>query len=157
MNKFVFAALMLLAGNASADTPGRVQPDPTSPCTRESVKPHELCFETPKDGIARAEFLSESFYAVILKTSEPCAITEEERLQVQALFPRSKVFSMRFYCDENIEENISYTNVNDKFGFLAVYAGKTSKEAKARLAEVQTTGRFPGANIRKMQAMLVSP
>jgi hypothetical protein len=64
---------------------------------------------------------------------------------------------MRFFCDDNIEENISYTNVNDKFGFLAVYAGPTMKEAKARLAEVKGTGRFPGANIRKMQAKLVYP
>jgi hypothetical protein len=73
------------------------------------------------------------------------------------LFPKAKVFSMRFSCDDDVEENLTYTNVNDKFGFLAVYAGLTMKEAKARLAEVKATGKFAGANIRKMQAKRISP
>jgi hypothetical protein len=62
---------------------------------------------------------------------------------------------MRFQCDDNGEENITYTNVSSKFGFLAVHAGTTVKEARKRLAEVKATGRFQGANIRKMQAKLV--
>jgi len=157
VNRFFAIILLSLAGVTSAGAPGKVQPDPTSSCSEKSFKPHELCFETPKDEIARAEFLSEPFYAVILRTSAPCTITEAERLDTQRLFPRAKVFSMRFYCDENIEENISYTNVNDKFGFLAVYAGLTMKEAKARLEEVKATGKFQGANIRKMQARFVYP
>jgi hypothetical protein len=145
-------AFFLITAAAFADSQGKVQPDPKRSCP--GFKPHELCFETPKDGIARVEYLSEPFYAVILKTTEPCAVTEEERLQAQALFPRSKVFSMRFQCEDNIEENISYTNVDAKFGFLAVHAGATLEEARKRLAEVNATGRFPGANIRKMQAKL---
>ena len=56
-----------------------------------------------------------------------------------------------------MEEFIRYTNVNDKFGFLAVHAGATLNEANKRLAEVKATGRFPGANIRRMQAVLVYP
>ena len=157
MNRFVIAITLSLAGIASAHAQGKVEPNPANPCSDGNFKLHELCFKTPSDGVARAEFLSESFYAVILKTAERCTITEDERLQAQRRFPQTKVFSMRFYCDDNIEENISYTNVNDKFGFLAVYAGQTLKEAKARLAEVKATGRFPGANIRKMQAKLVYP
>jgi hypothetical protein len=157
MNRYVIAITLWLAGIALACAQGKVEPDPASPCSNPNFKPHELCFETPSDGVARAEFLSESFYAVILKTAERCTIAEDERLEVQGRFPNAKVFSMSFYCDEDIEENISYTNVNDKFGFLAVYAGRTLKEAKARLAEVKATGRFPGANIRKMQARLVYP
>ena len=157
MNRFVIAILLSLAGITSANAQGKLQPDPAKPCSDRSFKPHELCFETPKDHVARAEYLSEPFYAVILKTADRCTISEKERLQIQALFPHAKVFSMRFYCDENIEENISYTNVNDKFGFLAVYAGPGSKEPNSRLAEVKATGRFPGANIRRMQARLVSP
>ena len=153
-NRFVIALMLSLAGAALADTQGKVQPNPNA-CSNADFKPHELCFETPKDGLARAEYLSEPFYAVILKTAERCTIAEEERVQAQGLFPQSKVFSMRFQCDDNIEENISYTNVNDKFGFLAVYAGATLKEANARLAEVKAAGRFPGANIRRMQARLV--
>lgn len=148
------AAALLLSGVAWADTQGRVLPDPAKAC--DTFKSHQLCFETPKDGIARAEYRSKPFYAVILKTAERCSIAEEERLRIQALFPRSKVFSTRFECDDE-EEFISYTNVNDKFGFLAVYAGATLAEAKKRLAEVNATGQFSGANIRKMQVVLVSP
>jgi hypothetical protein len=153
----VFALACALATPAFAGAPGKLQPDPNTPCPDSGFKPHELCFAIPNDGVARAEVLSETFYAVILKTADRCTIAETERLQTQALFPKSKVFSVRFACDDDVEENISYTNVNDKFGFLAVYAGLTLKEAKARLAEVKATGKFAGANIRKMQAMRVSP
>jgi hypothetical protein len=153
--RITFAFFMMTAA-AFADSQGKVHPDPSAPQKAcRDFKPHELCFERPRDGLARAEYLSEPFYAVILKTTERCNVTEEERLQAQALFPRSKVFSMRFQCDDNIEENISYTNVDSKFGFLAVHAGATVEEARKRLAEVNATGRFPGANIRKMQAKLV--
>jgi hypothetical protein len=157
VNRLVIALALSLVGIASADAQGKIEPNPVSPCSDANFKRHELCFKTPSDGVARAEFLSETFYAVILKTAERCTITEEERLQAQTRFPQNKVFSMRFSCDDDIEENISYTNVNERFGFLAVYAGLTLKEAKARLAEVKATGRFPGANIRKMQAKLVYP
>jgi hypothetical protein len=154
-NLTAFAFFLMIAA-AGADSQGKVQPDPTaSQKNCQGFKPHELCFERPKDELARTEYLSEPFYAVILKTAERCTVTEGERLKAQALFPRSKVFSTRFQCDENIEENITYTNVDGKFGFLAVHAGTTLEEAKKRLAEVNATGRFPGANIRKMQAKLV--
>ena len=106
-------AFFLMTAAAAAGSQGKVQPDPTDPKKAcRGFKPHELCFEKPRDGVARVEYLSEPFYAVILKTTEPCMITEEERLQAQALFPRSKVFSMRFQCNDNIEENIAYTNVD---------------------------------------------
>jgi hypothetical protein len=157
MNRFVIAIAVSLAGSASVHAQGKVEPNPVDTCSDGNFKSHELCFKTPGDDIARVEILSESFYAVILKTAERCTITEDERLNAQGHFPETKVFSMRFYCDDNIEENISYTNVNDKFGFLAVYAGPTLKGAKARLAMVKATGRFPGANIRKMQAKRVYP
>ena len=150
----VIAITLFLSGVASADTQGKVLPDPAVSC--KAFKPHQLCFETPTDGKARGEYFSEPFYAVILKTAQRCSIPEKERLQTQGLFPGSKVFSMRFECDD-MEEFIRYTNVNDKFGFLAVYAGATLKEANKRLAEVKATGRFPGANIRRMQVVLVFP
>jgi hypothetical protein len=153
----IVAILCSLAGIGAAHAQGKVHPNPAIPCSSGDFKPHELCFQTPQDGVARVEYLSESFYAILLKSADRCTIAEEERLRAQELFPQSKVFSMRIHCDENIEENISYTNVNEEFGFLAVYAGRTWKEAKARLAEVKATGRFPGANIRKMQARLVYP
>lgn len=92
-------AFVLMTAAAFADSQGKVQPDPQKAC--QGFKPHELCFERPRDGLARAEYMSEPFYAVILKTTEPCIVKEEERLQAQAMFPRRKVFSMRFQCDDN--------------------------------------------------------
>ena len=147
---------LLLSGVVFADTQGKVHPEPTT-ASCPHFKRHQLCFDLPKDGIARGEYFSEPFYAIILKTTKPCTISEKERLQTQALFPRSKVFSVRFGCVDDFEESIRYTNVNDKFGFLAVHAGATAKEAKTRLAQVKATGKFPDANLRKMQAVLVFP
>jgi hypothetical protein len=156
MNRFIIAAAFSLLGISSAMAQGKVQSDPAKSCGNTTFKPHELCFEAPKDEIARAEFLSETFYAIILKTAARCTIPEADRADVQRLFPRLKVFSTRFQCDDDVEENISYTNVNEAYGFVAVYAGRTMKEAKARLLEVRATAKFPGANIRKMQVKLVS-
>ncbi|MEO8064484.1 MAG: hypothetical protein ABI821_17235 [Pseudomonadota bacterium] len=156
MNRSVVAATLSLLGISSAMGQGKILPDPARSCGNTAFKPHELCFETPQDGIARAEFLSEKFYAIILRTAKRCSISEEDRGEVQRLFPRLKVFSTRFGCDDDFEENISYTNTNEDYAFIAVYAGRTLKEAKARLLEVTATGRFPGANIRKMQVRLVS-
>lgn len=136
-------------------SPGKVHGDPAKPYP--GFKPHELSFVTPTDGVARPEFRSEPFYAIILKTVPACRVTEEERLAVQALLPGQKVFSTRFGCDDSPEENITYTNVNAKVGFLAVYAGTTPAQAGQLLAKVKTTGRFPGANIRRMQVVLVYP
>jgi len=42
-----------------------------------------------------------------------------------------------------------------KAGFIAVYAGKTEAEAKQFLAEVKAAGRFPDANLRRMQVVLI--
>ena len=94
---------------------------------------------------------------MILKTAARCGIPETERLQVQRLFPANKVFSQRFECEDELEELISYSNVDPKWGFLAVYAGTTEQQAKAFLAKVAATGRFPGANVRRMQVMFVVP
>lgn len=155
MRLAVAIVALALAGAASADTMGRVHGDPGFSC--EGAKPHELCFDKPKDGVARAEYLSEPFYAIILKTGARCSLTEAERLQVQTLFARNKVFSTRFFCGEDIEENIAYTNVKEDVGFLAVYAGATMADAKRLFRDVKATGRFHGANIRQMQAKLVYP
>ena len=155
MRLLVVLCALALTGAALADTTGKIHP-PTSPACA-AFKPHELCFETPKDEIARAEYRSEPFYAVMLKTAERCSIAEKERLEIQALFPRNKVFSNSFQCGEDSEENINYTNVAEKVGFLAVYAGPTPADAAKLMLEVQATGRFAGANVRKMQAVLVYP
>jgi len=150
----VFAAF-LCGGACPVFAQGKISPDPLKPYP--GFKPHELSFRTPDDGVARAEYRSEPFYAVILRTARPCSVTEKERIEVQALLPGNKVFSTRFGCGDNPEENINYTNVNREFGFIAVHAGATSAEAERLLAAVKQTGKFPGANIRRMQAVLVYP
>ena len=56
--------LLLLAFAAPALAQGKIHPDPAKP--RPGFKPHQLSFETPQDEIARDEFRSAPFYAVIL-------------------------------------------------------------------------------------------
>ncbi len=139
----------------AAPAEGSVFADPAQ--TQHGFKPHQLAFATPKDGVARAEFRSQPFFAVILKTAPRCSLKENERRQVQALFPSNKVFFTRFGCEDALEEHITYTNVDPKHGFLAAYAGATAAEADGFLARVRQSGRFPGANVRKMRAVLVYP
>ena len=139
----------------NAPVEGRILADPAR--AHPGFKPHELAFTTPRDGMARAEFRSVSFYAVILKTAERCSLKEAERREVQALFPFHKVFFPRAGCDEFPEENITYTNVDPKYGFLAVYAGATESEAREFLKKVNALDRFKGANVRRMQAVLAYP
>ena len=134
---------------------GAVFPDPTQP--HPGFKPHELAFGTPRDGVARAEFRSERFFAVILKTFPKCTPSEPERLKAQAMFPQQKVFAARHGCEDTPEENIAYTNVDPKFGFMALYAGSTQAQAADTLRKVKEAGGYPGANIREMQAVLVFP
>jgi uncharacterized protein len=138
----------------NAPLEGRIFP---GPAPHPGFKPHELAFATPRDGVARAEFRSVPFHAVILRTAARCSVKEAERREVQALFPSRKVFFPRSGCDDSPEENIAYTNVDDKFAFLAVYAGATEPEAREFLKQVKALGRFPGANVRRMQAVLLYP
>ena len=135
---------------------GKPCADPQRPCTLggEPFKPNELSFEAPvKFAFDRGEDRSTPFFAVILKSAELCAIPEEERLQVQALFPRNKVFLHRFFC-EDFGDKVTYTNVDRKRGFIAVHAGEAEASAKALLAQVEAAGGFPGANLRRMQVVV---
>jgi hypothetical protein len=129
--------------------------DPQKPCT--GFKPNDLSFPLPKDGLARAEAKSSRFYAVMLRTAKRCSILDSERREVQALFPNNKVFHTRFECDGKVENNVTYTNFDDNFAFLAVYAGDERAAADAFLGRVKAMGRFPGANLRRMQVVFVSP
>lgn len=135
---------------------GKPCPDPANPCTlgTDPFKPNELSFAAPlKFAFDRGEDRSAPFYAVILKSADLCGIPEEERIRVQALFPRSKVFVHRFSC-EDFGDKVTYTNVDRKRGFIAVHAGESEAAAKAFLAEVKAAGAFPGANLRRMQVVV---
>ena len=150
----VFVLCLVFSGGVLAQA-GTIHPDPAKP--RPGFKPHQLSFETPQDGVARDEFRSAPFFAVILKTTEPCSVKEKERAEIQALFPQNKVFAPLTSCDDDPEDTIFYTNVNRKVGFIAVYAGETQEQAQQLLAVVKQTGKFPGANVRRMQAVLGYP
>ncbi|MCA1635864.1 MAG: hypothetical protein LC802_19780 [Acidobacteria bacterium] len=129
-----------------------VCPDPTAPC-RTSVKfePHQMPFRLPENAFI---FETEQFYAIILKSVRGAAnecmvfIPEVERLAAQQLFPRHKVFASR--CSDPGE--LFYTDVAPDQQFMAVYAGRTRAEAERMLATVKATGRYGGANLRRMRA-----
>lgn len=126
--------------------------DPTVKCdTSVQFEPNDLPFQVRPDGVIVE---SEFFYAVILKSlkvaDDNCEtfVSEAERLQTQALFPRQKVFSSR--CAD--PGYLYYTNVAPSMRFLGVYAGATKAQAAQTLARVKATGKFPGANVRRMRA-----
>jgi hypothetical protein len=75
-------------------------------------------------------------------------ISEEDRLEAQSLFPRNKVFTSR--CTE--PGDLYYTDTDPKQRFMAVYAGRTRAEAERTLERVKATGKYPGANLRRMRA-----
>lgn len=161
MNRWLFAVLIsvgliILAGQADAQRKarlGKVCGDPGAPCkNRDNFQPYELPFDTGRNMVI-AE--SEPFYAIIvkstkLKPADNCdtLISERERLDTQALFPRNKVFALKCF-----EPGLNYyTNVADEVTFIAVFAGRTAAEARRFLKTVKNTGKFSGVGLRKMQA-----
>lgn len=125
--------------------------NPTLPCkTIGTFQPNDLPFRLPKKAVI---FDTELFYAIILKSvgvsEADCDVfvPETERLETQALFPDQKVFASR--CTDAGE--LFYTGMSAKHRFMAVYAGATLAEAQRMLGAVKATGKFPGANIRRMR------
>lgn len=131
---------------------GAVCGDPTLSCKTglATFQPHDLPFRISARAVI---WESETFYAVILKSikasEDDCQlfVPEDERLAAQALFPRNKVFTDRG-CGEPAETY--YTGTQPGARFMAVYAGRTRAEANAMLARVKATGKFAGANLRRM-------
>lgn len=160
MKKIFCAAVLCLIGlavNAFGQKQkvkyGKICGNPTVKCgtSGDTFESFEIGFEIPKNYAVAG---SEEFYAVILEsvrvTSEDCANSfgEDKRLDAQKLFPKNKVFVLR--CADF--DNIYYTGIDGSFGFMAVYAGKTLTEAKAFLKTIEATGKFKGANVRRLQA-----
>jgi hypothetical protein len=128
--------------------------NPTAPCkTIATFEPYALPFRLPENAVI---YDTELFYAIMLKSvnarDDDCGVfvSEDERRAAQALFPDHKVFSSR--CAE--PGGLSYTNTNPNQHFMAVYAGMTVAEANRMLDAVKATGKFPGANIRRMRAVM---
>lgn len=133
-------------------SPPKICFNPSVPCKSVATfEPHDLPFELSANSVIDE---TEFFYAVILKSvraeDTDCErfIPENERVQTQALFPARKVFASR--CAD--PGTLYYTNVNPAQRFMAVYAGQTQAEAARVLVAVRATGKFPGANIRRMRA-----
>jgi hypothetical protein len=130
---------------------GQICGDPTMSCPGQAdFQPHDLPFRIPKTAVI---WESETFYAIILqsvnaKNNCEAHVSEDERLEAQALFPHHKVFADR--CPE--PGTLFYTNTNSDYRFMAVYAGRTRAEATRMLARVKATGRYPSANLRQMRA-----
>jgi hypothetical protein len=149
--------LSSLAGSISAQKRRPVKHasicgDPAAACnTSATFQPFDLPFRLPEKAVI---YDTDLFYAVVLKSmsapNDNCDIfvPESDRLAAQALFPDRKVFSSR--CAE--PGGLSYTNTSPKAQFMAVYAGMTLADANRMLAAVKATGKFPGANIRRMRA-----
>ena len=133
---------------------GAVCGDPTVRCpTSIEFQPYQLPFRIPRNAVI---WETEKFYAVILKSVRDeskggnCDIfvPEAEREAAQALFPRNKVFGSR--CME--PGDLFYADVAEGSQFVAVYAGRTRAEGLAMLEKVKATGKYPGANLRRMSA-----
>ena len=150
-------ALSFFAGAISAQKRrparhGSICGDPTAPCkTIGTFQPNGLPFRIPENAVI---YDTDLFYAIMLKSvsvpEDNCDtfVPESDRLAAQALFPDHKIFSSR--CAE--PGGLSYTNTSPKARFMAVYAGITLADANRMLAAVKATGKFPGANLRRMRA-----
>ena len=118
-----------------------------------TFEPYDLPFRMPQSAVI---YDTDLFYAVILKSMASPAdncdnyIPEPDRLAAQMLFPNNKVFTSR--CAE--PGQVSYSNMSAKAQFMAVYAGLTLAEANRMLTVVKASGKFPGANLRRMRAMV---
>ena len=159
-NLFVSSALLLLlCGAVIAQSHAKVKRasaaaicgNPKVACkTSVTFQPHDLPFRVPANDVI---IDTDPFYVVILKSmpaaSDSCDvfIPETERLAAQALFPDRKVFASR--CVEPGE--LFYTNVSENQRMMAVYGGSTLAEGKRVLALVRATGKFPGANLRRIR------
>jgi len=158
-------AVLLVSGSANAQTHrpvkhgGQICGNPKVSCkTSVTFQANDLPFQVGKDMVIVDTV---PFYAIILKSTavkdDNCKmfISESDRLAAQELFPENKVFSSR--CTD--PENLFYADVTSRnpryfsetHRLMAVYAGKTLAEAKKMLETVKATGKYPGANIRRMR------
>jgi uncharacterized protein len=133
-------------------TQGKVCADPDKPCP--GFKPNELSFSIAKPfSFDRGRDKSQPFYAVMLLSGPLCGIQDAERIKAQKAFPRSKVFLHRYFC-EDFGDKVTYSNVNEKSGFVAVYGGETEAEAQKVLAQAKAAG-YATANLRRMEVIVV--
>jgi hypothetical protein len=133
---------------------GRICGDPTSACrAREGFQSYDLPFDTGRNFVIAN---SEWFYGIVLRSKkmkpewgdcEHPVFGEKERLEIQRMFPKNKVFTLN--C---VEPGTNYyTGAAEQVAFVGVYAGRTLGEANRFLKKVQGTKKFPGIRVRRMQ------
>ena len=156
--------IAIAQGPNEIQTHGKVCANPARPCSAGGVfSDSDLSFALPAKVEWQRNYYSANFYAIVLKSkavvSDETPDTDnckqsffpaDERRAAQSLFPARKVFASEFGC---YLVRIVYTNINYKYNFLAVYAGESPAQAQIALREVKATGKFPGANVRKMQVV----
>ncbi|CAN5371062.1 hypothetical protein BH10ACI1_BH10ACI1_23970 [soil metagenome] len=136
---------------------GNICGNPTVKCKTDNslFEPNDIPFELPSGYVV---YESKPFYAIILKSQtvadlyggeERCKqiVTEAERLATQKLFPNNKVFTQK--CGYGA---VYYTEIKENTVFIAVYAGRTLAEARKFLMNVNGSGKFEGAYLKKIQS-----
>ena len=158
----VVLGVFLIDAIAQRRAPNKYAPvcgNPKIPCkTVATFQVNDLPFQVGENTVIVETV---PFYAIILQstpvTGDSCDIfiPERERLSAQALFPDHKVFSSRCTDPENLFyldlSSRNVRNMSETHRIMAVYAGATLAEANRMLAAVKATGKFPGANIRRMR------
>ena len=162
---FIIAGILVTTINTAAQTHrpvrhgGTICGNPKVSCkTSVTFQSNDLPFQVDKNMVIVDTV---PFYAVILKSAavkdDNCDvfIPESDRLAAQALFPDNKVFSSRCIDPENLfYEEVGTRKprmLSETHRIMAVYAGKTLVEAKKMLEAVKVTGKYSGANIRRMR------
>lgn len=148
------ALLAVAAPAATAQRVGRICPDPMHRCAGP-FRPFDLTFDLPADEIARASATSAPYWAVILRSAPRCRVSAELVSRTQRTFPRRQVFADRFGCED--EALISYVGVDTAHAFLAVYAGTSRRDATALRDSLRAARAYPGANVRRLEAVLHYP
>jgi hypothetical protein len=155
------------ATRAGARATGLPCGEPSADCSSDYLRfePQDLGFALPAVWPEAGIATSQTFYAVLVRSvpltaaasasvraGSGCAAhpSEEARLELQAQIPDRKVFVSREGCQAGPLE-VSYTNVNPSYNFLAVYAGTTEEEAERTLARVKRLQGFADAALRRME------
>ncbi len=157
--------IVLLFVSVEAQTGLAVCSNPRSPCQHKDKQfaPYELSFRLPARIRQNYDYKSVAFYAVVLKTykdfeaggdgcdgGEFSTAIEAERVQAQKLFPNQKAFAA-YQCPDMgaVLYKSGGKDLNDTF--LAIYGGATQAEADLVLAKARA--RYPGATVKRMQAI----
>jgi len=159
MTKLTVATFsLMLFGILPPQTNGIICHQPTTKCTSAyAFAAHQLGFAIKEKLEWGKSYRSEEFYAVVLKSVKAagdtrCAfVTEQERLEEQKMWPTRKVFASHLNCPEEL---VLYENADQNFNFLAVYAGKTLKEAQRLLNQIKVNPRYSQAYLKRMRVIL---